>query len=207
MKYLKVILPIILLSGLLFHSNVYAYKPIFGLLVPTNLDEVKFTYLDIKNNYIGKVVPFVKTNEKIIDIKKPSVINEIDQQEQLRDNLVEMEISEKELNEFLSKYAKGKRYEQFTLKEISVLLVENQIIADILVNQISANVVFQAVDNGAKLEIVDIKSGSENYITGLKNAIMKVAFKAMQPKLMSLYLKDFDSVKIETGKITVYLKN
>lgn len=197
MKYLKIILPIILISGLSIHSNVYAYNYFWGLAVPTSLTEVKSTFSDFRNNYIGQVIPSVKTKVET-EVSEEVIIP--------KDDLIEMEIPEKELNVFLSKYAKGKKYQQFTLEEVKVQLVEDQIIADVSINQINAKVTLKAIDNGTKLEIVDIDMGESSYLASIKSSIIKSAFKAISPKIISEYLKDFDSLKIETGKITVFLR-
>jgi len=196
-KYLKIILPLILISGFFIHSNVYAYKYFWGLRVPTNFNEVQSTFSDFRNNYIGQVIPSAKT-EVELDVSEEAIFP--------KDDLIEMEISEKELNVFLSRYAKGKKYQQFTLEEVNVRLVESQIIADVSINQINAKVTLKAIDNGTKLEIVDIDMGESGYLASIKSLIIKSAFKAIQPKIISEYLKDFDSLKIETGKITVFLK-
>ena len=186
MKYLKIILPLIFISGFSFHSNVYAYTNIWGFQVPTSFDDVKTTFSSFTNKY-NPIKATEETPSESLDLTK-------------------IEVSEKDLNLMLSKYAKGQKYEQFTLDDLQVRLLQDQIDADISVNNTKAKVSFKTIENGTRLEIVDIDMNDDGYLAGFKNSLVKSAFSVLQPKLISEYLKDFHSLKIEPAKVTVFLK-
>lgn len=188
MKYLIIIFPAVLILSLTLHTNVYAYTYFWGFRIPTKINEVKSTFSEFNNKYFG-----YKNSGEV----SPKVDDK---------DLIKMEVSEKELNTLLSKYAKGKRYEQFTLEEIKVELIDNIIIADLVINQMDIHVRLMPIDFGKKLELLDIDTNDTGYLSGIKSSIIKVSFNAFQLKLISEYFKDFDSIKVETGMLTVFLK-
>lgn len=193
MKYLKIILPVILIAGFSFHTNVYAYTNIWGFQVPTSFDDVKTTFSSFTNKYNP-----LKAKEETPVLKVQTADESVD--------LTKMEVSEKDLNLMLSKYAKGQKYEQFTLDDLQVRLLLDQIDADISINNTKAKVSFKTIENGTRLEIVDIDMNDDGYFADLKNSLIKSAFSVLQPKLISEYLKDFHSLKVEPAKVTVFLK-
>ncbi len=193
MKYLKVILPLILITGFSFHSNVYAYTNIWGFQVPTSFDDVKETFSSFTNKY-NPIKATEETPKALVVTPSESL------------DLTKIEVSEKDLNLMLSKYAKGQKYEQFTLDDLQVRLLQDQIDADISVNNTKAKVSFKTIENGTRLEIIDIDMNDEGYLAGFKNSLVKSAFSVLQPKLISEYLKDFHSLKVDPAKVTIFLK-
>ena len=192
-KYLKIILPVILIAGFSFHTNVYAYTNIWGFQVPTSFDDVKTTISSFTNKY-NPVKAKEETPKALVATPSESL------------DLTKITVSEKDLNLMLSKYAKGQKCEQFTLDDLQVSLLLDQIDADISVNNTKAKVSFKTIENGTRLEIIDIDMNDDGYFAGLKNSLIKSAFFILQPKLISEYLKDFHSLKIEPAKVTVFLK-
>lgn len=172
-----------LVAGLSFHTKAYAYSYFWGLKVPTSLSEVKATFSEFNNKY------FIV--EEVIEDSS---------------DLIEMEVTEVELNRLLSKYAINQKYEQFTLDDIKVELLDNKIIADLVVNQINANVTLVPIKEGTRLEIIELDIGESGYLSSIKESFIKTAFNSIQPKLVSEYFKDFHSMRAEKGKITIFLK-
>ena len=194
MKYLKIILPIILITGLFFHSHAHAYKNIWGFQVPTSFDDVKTTITGFTNKYSP-----VKAKEETPKVLVATPGESLD--------LTKIEVSEKDLNLMLSKYARGQRYEQFTLDDVRVHLLQDQVNADISINNTKAKVNLKTIENGKRLEIIDIDMNDDSYFAGIKNSLIKSAFNVLQPKLITAYLKDFHSLKIEPAKVTIFLKS